>query len=321
MNTFLQTGLSIVVSVFLFVIGYRQTVGAKKERIKTANEKLIEIILRRLILEKYTPTKSDIRKIIEGKSKEFRVKPSDLFSAEQILSIVYTRVFESDLITQTQREETLERLIYLFEEEQKDVSEELEILPESRKTRLYYYIAALGLVSSVIGVFLSSFDKIANFDTNHPEIYDIIGMSLLGSMIFIVLTYVFIRVKDSSESSEDTAQINHDFKNQIEFEKGVLKMFQKLGVEVLLVGEKNDGYDLIAKINGKHVAIELKYWKERPPIAYVNRAIQRLSQSMKKGNIPEGYIVAPKTFNLQNRLKNYDNIHLIEIKDLKQMIK
>jgi uncharacterized membrane protein YeaQ/YmgE (transglycosylase-associated protein family) len=244
MDTYLQTGLSIIVSVGLFLIGYRQTIGAKKERIKTANEKLIEIILRRLVLEKYKPQKNDLKKIIEGKSRDFRVKSSDLLTERQVLTTVYTRVFESDLITHEQREEILERLLNLFEEEKQGSKQEVEssLLKDKRKTKFYSYIIILGLVSSIIGVFLSSFDKIVNLDTDYPKLDNILIISLIGSIVTIAIIYLFIKVKDSSESSEDTT-INPNIKDYVEFEKEVLKAFTKLKIEYSIPEKKDIGFD------------------------------------------------------------------------------
>ncbi len=43
--------LGIVVSVGLFLIGYRQTVGARKERVTNANQEVEKILVRRIVLE------------------------------------------------------------------------------------------------------------------------------------------------------------------------------------------------------------------------------------------------------------------------------
>ena len=306
------------------MIGYRQTIGAKKERIKTANEKVIEIILRRLILERYTPKKEDLKRIIDGKSRDYKIKPRDLLSEEQILTTIYTRIFESDLITQAQREENIERLVNLFEEKEvKTYDVERALITNDKRTKKYVnsFVVGLGIVSTFIGVFFASFDEIVNFDTNYSKLDGIITISIMGSIITIIVIYIFIKIKDSSESSEETPRINPNFKNQIEFEKEVIKLFDKLGVEVIMPTGKDVGFDLIATIDGKRVAVEIKYWKERPPLAYVNRTIQQLEQSMKKENITDGYIVTMKTYNLNSRLTNHDNIRLIELIDLKKIIK
>lgn len=80
MEAYFQTGLGIFVSVFLFLLGYRQTIGARRERVKNANNTIIETILRRLIIEKYKPTKPDIGKLIEGKARDYKVKTRDLLN-------------------------------------------------------------------------------------------------------------------------------------------------------------------------------------------------------------------------------------------------
>ena len=214
MNIFLQSGLGIAVSVILFIITYRHTIGAKKERVKTANEKITETVLRRLILEKYSPKKKDLKRIIEGKSRDFKVKPRDLLTEEQILISVYTKIFENDLITQEQREENLERLVDLFEEEKLDSKQEIEIALKSKDKKSKKYINSIiwiGLISSVIGVFFANFDRIVNFDTEYPKLDSIIGITLLGSIFAIIIIYIFIRFKDSTESSEEIV-LNRHFK-------------------------------------------------------------------------------------------------------------
>jgi hypothetical protein len=69
MEGYLQTGLGILVSLILFVIGYRQTIGAKKERTKNANSSITRVIMRRMVLEDYSPVYKDITRVIEGKAE------------------------------------------------------------------------------------------------------------------------------------------------------------------------------------------------------------------------------------------------------------
>ena len=119
MDAYIQTLLGIVVSIILFWIAYRQTIGAKKERIKAANDKLIDTILRRVVLEDYHPKIEEINRIIEGKSRDFKVREKDLLSSAQILNTIYTRIFENDLITQELRDKNIEKLGSLFDDEKK----------------------------------------------------------------------------------------------------------------------------------------------------------------------------------------------------------
>lgn len=97
MDGYLQTGLGILVSLILFVVGYRQTIGARKERAKNANSSVHRAIMRRMVLEDYAPVYNDVTRLIEGKAREFQVSLNLLFSEEQILNSLYTEVFDSDL--------------------------------------------------------------------------------------------------------------------------------------------------------------------------------------------------------------------------------
>src|SRR5262252_670789 len=100
----------ILVSILLFLIGYRQTVGAKKERIRSANADVEKILVRRVVLEGYTPSRSDVARLLQGKARDFRVSDDELLSEAQMLNTIYTRIVESDLIPTDQREQILKRI-------------------------------------------------------------------------------------------------------------------------------------------------------------------------------------------------------------------
>ena len=60
MSEYLLGIAGIAISVGLFFVGYRQTIGAKKERIRSANDETEKILVRRIVLEEYTPRVEDI---------------------------------------------------------------------------------------------------------------------------------------------------------------------------------------------------------------------------------------------------------------------
>jgi hypothetical protein len=82
--------------VLTFLVGYRQTVGARRERVGSANLDLSRILLRRVVLEGFCPTSDDIERLRDGKSREFRVAAPDLLSSAELMNTVYTHVFEND---------------------------------------------------------------------------------------------------------------------------------------------------------------------------------------------------------------------------------
>nr|WP_294923145.1 restriction endonuclease [uncultured Flavobacterium sp.] len=322
MDTYIQTGLGILVSVLLFLVGYRQTIGARKERIKSANEKLLETILRRIILEKYTPKKDDIIRLIEGKARDYKVKHKDLLSVDQILNTVYTRIFENDLISQEQRDENIERLSSLFIVDKKEIKQDIEQTFEKSKdkTRKVFnlLVLTLGLLSSIIGVSIVSFDKLVKFDAT---LNSNILLTMIGSLIATFTVYLFLRFKDNQESSDENDLPRNPFRDFIKFEKEVVTQLKKLNIETIIPNGKDDGYDLIALINNEKVAIEIKYWKQRAPFSYIRQIVARLQSSMEKSGIKKGYIVTNDLFGIGEILKLEDNIQILSLSELKDIIR
>lgn len=322
MEQYLQTAIGIFVSVFLFILGYRQTIGARKERVKACNEKLIETILRRIILEKYTPKKDDVKRLIEGKARDYKVKQKDLLSEDQILNTIYTRIFENDLISQEQRDENIERLSALFVVDKKQINQDLDISFLNNKDRTRKFINTitilLAFISTTVGVLVVSFDSIFSvdkiFDTN-------ILVTVLGSIAAIIAVYTFLRVKDYQESSEDLDLPKNPYRDYVKFEREVVLQLKKLNIETIIPNNKDDGFDLIAIINGEKVAIEIKYWRQRPPFGFIRQVLSRLKSSMDKEKINRGLVVTNDKFGLDEKLKFEDNIDIIDIRELKALKK
>jgi len=322
MEQYIQTALGILVSVILFILGYRQTIGARKERVKACNEKLIETILRRIILEKYTPKKEDIKRLIEGKARDYKVKQKDLLSEDQILNTIYTRIFENDLISQEQRDENIERLSELFIIDKKTDSQDLESNFAKSKGRSKKYVNVLSLliaiISTLIGVSIVSIDKLKNLDS---FLNSNILVTLLGSITGILTVYLFYRLKDSQESSEEIDLPRNPFRNYIKFESEVVNHLRKLKIDVIIPNNKDDGFDLIAIINGEKVAIEIKYWKHRPPFSFIRQVLIKLKNSMEKEKINKGLIITNNEFSLNDKMKTEDNIEIITLNQLNDKIK
>lgn len=324
METYIQTGLGIIVSVLLFLIGYRQTVGARKERVKSANDKLIETILRRIILEKYSPKRDEIKRLIEGKARDHKVKIKDLLSVDQILNTLYTRIFENDLISQDERDANLERFSALFEPDKKEIKQEVELTFEKSKDKNRKFfnllVVLLGAMSSVIGVSIVSLDKLTSINLDNGLNSSIIG-AMLASMAVILAVYTFLRFKDSQESSEETVGPKNPMRDHIKFEKEIQNQLKKLNIDVIIPTSRDQGFDFVANIKGTKTAIEVKYWRSRPPFSYIRQVVSRLNSAMEKSDIKQGIILTKDTFDLGQRLRISENIQIMTISDLKDLIK
>ena len=96
--------LGTTVSIFLFLVAHRQTVGARQERVRSANHEIEKLLVRRVVLEDFSPTQEEITRLIDTKARDFRIRPTDLLSDIQIMNNIYTRIVESDFLLHEQRQ-------------------------------------------------------------------------------------------------------------------------------------------------------------------------------------------------------------------------
>ncbi len=100
----------VAVSLLFIYIAWRQTIGAKMVRVRLANEDLETILMKRVVLEGYQPSAEGLSRIISGKAREFNLRRGDLMDESQILDVIFTKIIESDLITQELRSDLIKRL-------------------------------------------------------------------------------------------------------------------------------------------------------------------------------------------------------------------
>ena len=131
LGTYISEILGVGVSILLYFLGYRKTIGARKERAASANRDIEAILVRRLVQENHLPTTDEISRVLDTKARDFRVRTSQLLSDYQFINNAYTRVLESDFISIEQREKLLQSLSeWLERADGKSIEEDaLEISP------------------------------------------------------------------------------------------------------------------------------------------------------------------------------------------------
>lgn len=310
MENYLLSFLGIIVSITLFFIGYRQTIGAKKERISAAISEVEKILVRRIVLESYTPKLIDISRLIEGKARDFRVKVGDLLSESQIMNCVYTRILETDLIAQNQREEILSRIIPILEEAEGAPIQEQKVveLPSELRKRAIYQIAVpliMALTASLIGGFVTALPKIGTVDMNIESLFSVLIATAAVSLALISVLYTFKRLKESQQEVTISSS-SKVIEQAISFEREVAKAIEKKGLKIRPAGPRDRGYDFAVEQNGKKIFIEVKAWTRPMPISLLSRIVDVLEKTVQIENAEEGILITKspidfKALDLENK--------------------
>lgn len=317
MDGYIQTGLGILVSLVLFIIGYRQTIGAKKERAKNANSSIIRTMMRRMVLEDYSPVHKDISRIIEGKAREFQVSSNDLLSEEQILNSLYTEVFDSDLISPSQRIEIEKRLDTAFDKVEKEplkptLAEFQQIKREKES------VTAMVLSTSILGALTSALYSFYETKSFEPDfLLSALGV-LVGSVavLTVLITYRKSREIDVLPSRSSASIISSEFEADIA--KILIKGGYKFVIEPSLDGLRPD---FLVNVNGRQVAIEAKSWHGSVPLHILRKTIDYLHKLVSTEGVDEAILVTRKKDGIPVGIIDGEKISVLTINELANKLK
>jgi hypothetical protein len=78
-------------SVVSFAIGYRRAVSARRERARAAEDDLSKTLLKRVIVDGYRPSTTELGYLLQSKVRQQKVKLGDLPTELQIMQRLYKR--------------------------------------------------------------------------------------------------------------------------------------------------------------------------------------------------------------------------------------
>lgn len=320
MENYFLTFFSVIISVILFLITYRQTIGAKKERIKAANDNIEKILVRRIVLEGFNPKSGDINRLIEGKARDYKVDANDLLSESQIMNTIYTRIVETDFITQEQREQILQRIngtiVHL---ESIPVKEsEIESLPSNRQRFISKTLlpVLLALTASIIGTLIPLFPEIQKIKTNEStnEIIVLVFATLGISFGATLLIYFLRKFKESSTESSKQSSIH----KYVEFEKTVEDIIAKAGFRI--IKSHDIYYDfLIEKYDNRYI-VEVKNWTQSMPIKVIQDIVFKLNEMAKFEQTNNAIIVVPTQIKIQEEISEYEMIKILTLREFRNLL-
>lgn len=326
MDGYIQTAIGIVVSVILFLIGYRQTIGARRERVSSANRAVYKALLRRVVLEEYSPKIDSINRLIEGKAHEFKVSPGDLHPDEQVLNKIFAEIFDNDFIAPEKRSEIEARVGNAFDQlaKGKQKIDEVRLASPDQAKRKALLVGTLGLLASLMGALVSLFLTIGK---NIPAGADISALRsflpilavFFASLVSVVAISFIKKIREAPEdlptritAATEGALLEHE----------VAATLTKQGVSFQI--EPKIGMlrpDFVVEIGGKKIAIETKSWRSPPPISMISRVARYLQEILRTGTVDSAVVVTRGRMPNLERLSDAENVQFVPLKDFSEWLK
>ena len=305
--------LGVLLTIVFFVIGYRQTIGARRERARAANQALLDTFFRRLALEeKFLLTRSDVAKVISGWAINARVRSSDIHSLQELEDLLSARALESDYIAEGQRQTIGSRISKMFREENtpvffsQDDSDTHNIRPE--------VILAIGsgLASMVAAMFAILFVSDKADAAARTLMESVIApVTILISLTVIVLL-AYTRVRDISRPSTDEPTSTRSIEMDLErdFFMAVSRHNKSLKPSI------NPNFDFTYEDSGEIVGVEIKRDVNRFPRSLLNRVIDRMKSAIQGGLVSRAIIASNVKPNEKVRSLGDENVTIVYLPEL-----
>ncbi len=325
MDAYLQTALGIFVSVILFLVGYKQTIGARKERVQAANKAVHRALLRRMVLEDYKPRVKDIGRVLDGKAREFQVSVGDLVSEEQVLTQLFTEIFDNDFIAPAQRVGIEQRIDDVFDEliRERASQERMErepLAPEIRANRDKLLIA-MGVATSMLGTVTALMYTLTKEKWFQPTtdlsdfklLVPVIGV-FVGSLAAVAAISLLKRTREILEEAGSRRTV---LLEGAELEKEIAAVLKKHGYSYEIepaIGDVRP--DFLVESEGRKIAIEAKAWRGSPPLHFVARIRDYASALLATNKADEVIIVTKMRVPIAENMATQDGIRFLSVKDL-----
>jgi hypothetical protein len=327
MDAYAQTALGIVVSIALFLIGYRQTIGAREERIRVANKAVHKALLRRLVLEDYEPEAKDISRVIEGKAHDFQLTSVDLVPEPQVLIQLYAEVFDNDFIAPAKRREIEKRLEGAIDAFLKD-SEHQEDRPsydvDSRGPR-YRMIASLALAASALGTTVTLLYRGTEGKSFAPgecmPSIELLTMVLVVFVASLASVVAITLLKKARETPDEQMTKRSAILEGTAFEREVASILAKLGVPFWIEPESAGMRpDFMVELNGRRIAIEVRSWRTPPPMSFLARVIRYAEALLASHGVSEVMIVTRERLPYADKISKPERVSFVTLKELQRRL-
>ena len=313
------------VSIFLFLIAHRKTIGARHERVRSANAELERLLVRRVVLEDFDPTQEEIIRLIDTKARDFHIRPTDLLSDIQIMNNIYTRIVESDFLLQEQRQNVLDRItsaIRIMEEQPLQEQAVEQVASQKRqRSSTTYMLATAAIVASVMGATLSVLPDIGDIVENTDKLFSILPISIVTVFMSLVMISFISLVYRIRERQQDEPNRVSTTENYIAFERAVFHTLRDSGAKITqshMGPGRNPGHDFSFERDGKVILVEVKNWTKKIPPSLVSRTYQKLQNAVVSENAGYAFIVVPRPIDTTPPFPEDGQVKLITLDELRK---
>ncbi len=312
--------LGIILSVVFFVVSYRNTIGAKKERVRTANREVADALLKCLIQEKIEPTRDELGRVLAGFARDRSLRSRDLYSVPEVLDGLYARVLSNDFIGTEERTRILEKLRSLV---QAPTSPELSAQTiqnyVARTEKRRHFPVALGILSAVAGS-ISAAILNSWLDVGRP-----VPLGSGDDFIYVIMLFAasssvlgaYVAFRRRRDAEEDPQFLRAPV-SEAEIEMSVARMLDEQGF-VVAAYDKGPFDMLFANSHGRYL-VDIKKSLRRHSHLKMKDLVVNLSKHVAEAGVDAGFLVSVEPVPAKTRALRAPRLRIVELQEFAEQI-
>ncbi len=308
----------ILITILIYLISRKKTIGAKDERAMIANHDVISTILKRIVLENSYYKENEIEYLLQSKSREHRIKQEALLNVEEIVSELYSNIIQNDFINANNRKNIIQNLRRTYgniNEIEENIIDDYKSEIKVKKNKYAETVIALTssvVATAIIATTIEIMQSInSTFSINNQFI--ITSVFIIGLITIVFISY-FFRLGRSIEPKP-----MQTIASGIEFEKNIHNMFKKLKIDFKEIYKGHYDFEIIFK--GNKILIEVKNTLVRIPHTTIRKIIKRIEYEIGENNANLGYIVSNERIPQSYRKLETDLVKIIDKNEFENLFK
>lgn len=248
METWMQTGVGILVSVGLFLFTYRQTWGASRERARAATDELAAGLMRLLVDEGRIVSGADVSAMMDAQARRHRVGRSFMPSTEQLRGLVMARLLLLEYVPQANKAELMSLLAVTPDDALTSASEGEAARETARHSSMLQVLSGVAsVVAGTAAVALASSQTITSLRLDVNAV-----LSIVVSATAVLVAFLIIR----SRSGDAVTPHLPDMERQADH--ALRDLLDTMEIKYR-VGGPSDGYDYMIWLGAAPTVVELKH--------------------------------------------------------------
>jgi len=314
-NILLTIAFGLGVPLIIFFITYKKTVGASKEREKTAYREIVSLIAKLIAHEEIKPNFDIINGLIKSKAREYKVN-LDVSYIPPIFEDVLAKFIENEFISQNVKKNLIDK-VQLTQKEIFEAKETKEATV-SEKEVLFHEIdklilsPLLAILIPLLILFVAIFQAISARETvvlpTLSYSKEIIIVALIAILMIIIFTVILYYLKNEEIKYKERKNMKYGVTifEDIVF-AALVNAFPNGDIMKNVILNNGKEVDFLLTINDEKIPIEVKYH------TVLLKSVKIFKDIMVKSNINKAILITNSSVNPKVRkFTDENNIYLID---------